>query len=216
MAIQLCKMIRFNSNKNNWWQTCLWYNSHTMTVTDHPLLYFAEDREAAAVITMTHFIINKESALLIKHNAKVKVYSGSGSTAMRMCPPPSTCNCMPQPRAQHPQPHQQNVMSTSIITYTATDRYTVPSMELCTLVQIVNTSTAWTENSSILSRWQHAATPPISMFIRESSDFPFSSTVNSTDQVAVFMLMPTWSWDPDSHLASSLKVLPLLCCYNYN
>ena len=103
-----------------------------MTVTDHPLLYFAEDREAAAVITMTHFIINKESALLIKHNAKVKVYSGSGSTAMRMCPPPSTCNCMPQPRAQHPQPQQQNVMSTSIITYTATDRYTVPSMELCT------------------------------------------------------------------------------------
>ena len=72
-----------------------------MTVTDHPLLYFAEDREAAAVITMTHFIINKESALLIKHNAKVKVYSGSGSTAMRMCPPPSTCNCMPQPRAHH-------------------------------------------------------------------------------------------------------------------
>lgn len=58
-----------------------------MTVTDHPLLYFAEDREAAAVITMTYFIINKESALLIKHNAKVKVYSGSGSTTMRMCPP---------------------------------------------------------------------------------------------------------------------------------
>ena len=58
-----------------------------MTVTDHPLLYFAEDREAAAVITMTYFIINKESALLIKHNAQVKVYSGSGSTTMRMCPP---------------------------------------------------------------------------------------------------------------------------------
>ena len=56
-----------------------------MTVTDHPLLYFAEDREAAAVITMTYFIINKESALLIKHNAQVKVYSGSGGRAPQQC-----------------------------------------------------------------------------------------------------------------------------------
>ena len=116
-----------------------------MTVTDHPLLYFAEDREAAAVITMTYFIINKESALLIKHNAQVKVYSGSGSTAMRMCPPLlASLYLQLHATAQSPQPQQHNVMSTSIITYTATDRYTdtVPGMEFCTLSQIVNICTS--------------------------------------------------------------------------
>ena len=46
--------------------------------------------------------------------------------------------------AQSPQPQQQNVMSTYIITYTATDRYTdtVPGMEFCTLSQIVNICTS--------------------------------------------------------------------------
>ena len=117
-----------------------------MTVTDHPLLYFAEDREAAAVITMTHFIINKESALLIKHNAKVKVYSGSGSRAAQQCECAlrSSLYLQLHATAQSPKPQQHNVMSTSIITYTATDRYTNtdPRMELCTLSQIVNTSTS--------------------------------------------------------------------------
>ena len=112
-----------------------------MTVTDHPLLllYFAEDREAAAVITMTYFIINNESALLIKHNAKVKVYSGYGSRDLL-----ASLYLQLHATAQSPQPQQHNVMSTSIITYTATDRYTdtVPGMELCTLSQIVNTSTS--------------------------------------------------------------------------
>ena len=95
-----------------------------MTVTDHPLLYFAEDREAAAVITMTYFIINNESALLIKHNAKVKVYSGSGSRAAQQCECALLASLYLQLHAttQGPQPQQQIVMSTSIITYTATDR----------------------------------------------------------------------------------------------
>ena len=75
-----------------------------MTVTDHPLLYFAEDREAAAVITMTHFIINKESALLIKHNAKVKVYSGSGSTEHSNANVPSSLYLQLHATTQSPTP----------------------------------------------------------------------------------------------------------------
>ena len=109
-----------------------------MTVTDHPLLYFAEDREAAAVITMTHFIINQESALLIKHNAKVKAQAAQQCECALL----ASLYLQLHATAQSPQPQQHNVMSTSIITYTATDRYTdtVPGMEFCTLSQIVNIS----------------------------------------------------------------------------
>ena len=110
-----------------------------------------------------------------------------GTTAMRMCPPLlASLYLQLHATAQSPKPQQHNVMSTSIITYTATDRYTdtVPGMEFCTLSQIVNICTSWTENSSILrlNGWQHTTTPQISMFIREFGFFWLPSSPNRTSR----------------------------------